>query len=185
MSIDYGPLQELIGVWKGDKGMDVAPEPDGPDNNPYYETITFTPVQDEVENAESQNIVAVHYRQVVQKKRNDEVFHDETGYWMWDAEHKLVMHSLLIPRAVGVLAGGNYNGEKNKDGRIILEVAASEDSKDWNIIQSPFMRDNARTLSFTHKIIVGHGKLSYTETTMLDIYGNSFEHTDENELQRQ
>ena len=29
MDIDYGPLIELIGIWKGDKGIDVAPELDG------------------------------------------------------------------------------------------------------------------------------------------------------------
>ena len=40
--VDYGPLSKLIGVWKGDKGMDIAPEPDGTEENPYYETITFT-----------------------------------------------------------------------------------------------------------------------------------------------
>jgi len=59
--IDYGPLRELIGVWKGDKGIDVAPEPDGAENNPYYETITFTAIGD-VSNAESQVLAAVHYR---------------------------------------------------------------------------------------------------------------------------
>lgn len=32
--INYGPLTELIGVWKRDKGIDVAPEPDGTENNP-------------------------------------------------------------------------------------------------------------------------------------------------------
>ena len=24
--VDFGPLQELIGVWKGDNGTDMAPE---------------------------------------------------------------------------------------------------------------------------------------------------------------
>ena len=37
---DYGPLTNLIGTWNGDKGMDIAPEPDGTEHNPYYETIT-------------------------------------------------------------------------------------------------------------------------------------------------
>ena len=27
--IDYGPLAALIGTWRGDRGMDVAPDPDG------------------------------------------------------------------------------------------------------------------------------------------------------------
>ena len=39
--IDYGPLAALVGTWKGDKGVDVAPEPDGDERNPFYETIVF------------------------------------------------------------------------------------------------------------------------------------------------
>ncbi len=182
--MDYGPLSQLIGVWKGDKGLDVAPEPDGTENNPYYETITFTAVGN-VTNAESQLLAAVHYRQIVQRKSNHEVFHDETGYWMWDAEAGIIMHSLSIPRAVCVLAGGTYRGEKTPAGSILLEVSAALDDKDWTIIQSPFMRDNARTTGFRHRIAVGNGKLSYAETTTLEIYGKVFEHTDQNELLRE
>ena len=33
-SIDYGPLAGLIGTWKGDKGADIAPEPDGTEESP-------------------------------------------------------------------------------------------------------------------------------------------------------
>ena len=182
--IDYGPLAELIGVWKGDKGLDVAPEPDGAENNPYYETIIFSAVGD-VTNAESQVLVAVHYRQVVQRKSNDKVFHDETGYWMWDAATETIMHSLTIPRAVSVLAGGRHNGARSNDGSFILEVAAGQDDKDWQIIQSPFMRDNARTTGFRHRIAVANDRLAYSETTIVDIYGKVFEHTDQNELIRQ
>lgn len=180
-NIDYGPLSKLIGVWRGDKGLDVAPEPDGVENNPYYETITFTPAGD-VTNAESQVIAAIHYRQIVQRKSNDEIFHDETGYWMWDVADGVIMHSLTIPRAVSVLAGGVFVDNKNNDGRTILEVSASLDDEHWHIIQSPFMQENAKTTSFSHRIIVGNGELSYSETTMVNIYGKVFEHIDENEL---
>ena len=34
-NIDYGPLEALIGTWKGEDGMDVAPEPDDDERNPY------------------------------------------------------------------------------------------------------------------------------------------------------
>ena len=34
--IDYGPLAALIGTWEGDKGVDVAPEPDGTEEKLYY-----------------------------------------------------------------------------------------------------------------------------------------------------
>jgi len=179
--IDYGPLSELIGVWKGDKGVDIAPEPDGTENNPYYETITYTAIGD-VTNAESQVLSAIHYRQIVQRKSNDKVFHDETGYWMWDAESETIMHSLVIPRGVCVLAGGKHSGEKNTEGSVTLKVSANIDDKDWNIIQSPFMQNNARTTEFRHEITVGNGKLNYAETTIVDIYGKVFEHTDQNEL---
>ncbi len=182
--IDYGPLSELIGVWKGDKGVDAAPEPDGLGNIPYHETITFTAVGD-VTNAGSQTLSVVRYHQVVQRKSDGEVFHDEIGYWVWDAKEKTVMHSLAIPRAVCLLAGAVYSGEKDSEGSVVLEVAAAVNDKNWGIIQSPFMQEKARTTGFSHKITVGNGKLSYFETTVVDIYGKVFEHTDQNELIRQ
>lgn len=182
--IDYGPLTKLIGTWKGDKGTDIAPEPDGEENNPYYETITFSAIGD-VENAESQLLAAIHYRQIVQRKSNDEVFHDETGYWMWDAANHTIMHSLTIPRAVCVLAGGAHSGRPETDGSFLLDVVAGIDDTDWSIVQSPFMQKNARTTAFHHRITVGEKTLHYRETTIVDIYGRTFEHTDENTLTRQ
>jgi len=44
------------------------------------------------------------------------------------------------------------------------------------------MLEKARTTEFRHKITVANGKQSYLETTIVDIYGKVFEHTDENEL---
>ena len=179
--VDFGPLADLIGVWKGEDGVDVAPEPDGAETNPYFETITYSAVGG-VTNAESQNLATVHYRQIVQRKSDGAVFHDETGYWMWDAEAATVMHSLVNPRAVCVLAGGRYAGEKDADGRTIINVAAKIDDDSWKIIQSPFMQKNASTTEFRQEIVVGSGRLSYSETTTVDIYGKVFEHTDRNEL---
>lgn len=39
--INYGPLAVLVGTWEGDKGVDRAPEPDGEESSPYFETIVF------------------------------------------------------------------------------------------------------------------------------------------------
>ena len=181
--IDYGPLAKLIGVWTGDKGVDVAPEPDGVENNGYYENIVFTGVGD-VTNAESQVLVAVHYRQIVQRKSNDKVFHDETGYWMWDEREGIVMHSLTIPRGVCLLAGGEYKDSVDGDARTVLNVSAAEDDSRWQINQSPFMQANARTTAFSHEIIIDGDKLSYAETTVVEIYGKVFDHTDRNRLIR-
>ena len=95
-TVDYGPLACLIGTWRGDKGLDVAPDPEGVEENPYYETLTFTPIGD-VTNANSQVLVGLRYLQSVSRKSNDQVFHDQTSYWMWDAATGSVSQSLLIP----------------------------------------------------------------------------------------
>ncbi len=179
--IELGPLKDLIGVWQGDVGIDIAPEPEGTETNHYYEKIIYSLVGD-VSNAETQNLTAVHYRQTVQRKITDKVIHDQTGYWMWDSETGTVMHSLLIPRGVCVLAGGTYQGEKDDENRTIINVAAKINDPDWNIIQSPFMQNNALTEEFSQQLIVGNGTLIYSQTSMLNIYGRVFEHTDQNEL---
>lgn len=180
--VDYGPLAGLIGTWEGDKGMDVAPEPGGTEENPYYETIVFEAAGD-VENAETQTLAIVRYHQVVRRKSDDEVFHDQVGYWLWDSSTNTIVQSVNIPRAVAVLAGGTFTGDAKAD-EVVLEVRAKRGDADWGIIQSPFMRDNASTEAFEHKITIRGERLSYAETSHLQIYERSFEHTDRNELQR-
>ena len=69
-AVDYGPLTGLIGTWKGDKGMDISPEPGGTEENPYFETIAFEAAGD-VKNAEEQTLAIVRYHQVVTRKSNE------------------------------------------------------------------------------------------------------------------
>ena len=182
--VDYGPLTDLVGVWKGDKGMDVAPEPDHTAKSPYYETITFTP-SETVDNADSQVLTIVHYHLIVQRKENDKVFHNQTGYWLWDPREKTIMHSFTIPRGLCVLAGGSHDGEKDKRGNVIFEVAASLEDENWGLGQSQFMKKNALTTSFKQRFSIGNGQIIYSQTTMLEIYGKTFEHTDANVLTKQ
>ncbi len=184
MEIDYGPLAGLIGTWQGNRGLDVSPEPnDGTEINPYYETITFE-VAGDVDNAETQKLVVIRYHQVVQRKSNDEVFHDQVGHWMWDAKAGVVMQSLAIPRGVCLVAGGKAETVKDEIGSIVLSVAAKLGDPDWGIVESPFMRDNASTLEYRHEMIISPDRLSYDQTTVLDIYGRRFDHTDESVLTR-
>ena len=158
--------------------MGISPEPDGREESPYYETIRFEAIGD-VTNAEQQTLAALIYHQVVRRKSNDEVFHNQTGYWMWDADLSLVMQSLTIPRGVCLLAGGTADSQQTR-----LAVRAAIGDADWGIVQSPFMRDKARTLEFTHEITIDGDSLFYSETTVLDIYGKRFDHTDGNTLLR-
>jgi len=182
-TVDYGPLTPLIGIWQGDKGTDIAPEPHGTEVTPYLETLAFSAIGD-VTNADMQKLAVVHYRQIVQRQSDQQVFHDETGYWMWDAANQTIMHSLTIPRGICVLAGGKASPQTDRENHITLEVAAFTDHPDWQIVQSPFMHKNARTTAFRHRIAIGGNTLYYTETTTVEIYGKTFEHTDENTLKR-
>ena len=180
---DYGPLKNFSGKWEGHQGIDIAPEPDGEENNPYYETIIYEDIGS-LANAEEQQLAAVYYHQVVRRKSNDEVFHNQTGYWIWDAKNETIMHSFVIPRAVSVVAGGKYNGETDADGHAVLNLSAKLGDPDWGIIQSPFMSKKASSLEFRQNVITGNDKLVYAQTTLVDIYGKVFEHTDNNELNR-
>jgi hypothetical protein len=179
--INYGPLAGLVGKWQGDKGMDIAPDPDVPkEENPYFETITIDAIGD-VTNAGKQTLAVLYYRQLVSRKTDQKVFHDQCGYWTWDAATGVVTHSLTIPRSMCLLAGGaaTVNGSATT-----VEVQAKLGDADWGIAQAPFMRDNASTKAFRMSLTVDGDTLKYREITTLDIYGKTFAHSDENTLTR-
>lgn len=172
IKVDYGPLAQFIGTWKGDKGIDIAPEPDGEENNPFYETIIFTD-SGTVVNAEQQKLSILYYHQIVKRKSDNKVFHNQTGYWSWDSSTNNIVHSFVIPRGVCVLAEGQLLNNT-------IEVSAL--LKDDNIIQTSFMNNNAQTTEFNQKVSIKNGVMKYSQVTMLEIYGKTFKHTDENEL---
>jgi len=54
-----------------------------------------------------------------------------------------------------------------------------------SISESRFMAENASTKSFKMTLnILGEHEISYQQETVVDIYGKSFVHTDENLLRR-
>lgn len=181
--VDYGPLALLVGVWEGDKGVDKAPEKDGEERNLYYETIVYEAAGD-VTNAEQQTLAVVRYHQIVYRKTNGKVFHNESGYWTWDSNTGEIVQSFAIPRGVALVAGGKASADPQNPAATVVEVKAVDGDKDWGIAQAPFMRDKARTVSFSHKITVEGDAMVYSESTLLDIYGRSYDHTDINRLKR-
>lgn len=178
--VDYGPLHQLIGSWRGETGLDVAPEPDGEDKHAYYDEITITP-SGAATNAEEQNLVCVKYHQVVRKRNNGKVFHDQVGHWIYEPATGMIVHSLSIPRAVCVLAGGEL---KQNGDETVFDVKAIAGNDSFGIVQSPFMLEKAKTTAFHMVLKISGDTLSYEETTSLDIYGRQFEHTDGCELTR-
>jgi len=184
--IELGPLAGLVGAWAGDSGHDLAPEPEGTEDNAYYERIEFDLTR-RVSNAEEQKLAVVQYRQLVQRATNDKILHDQSGYWAWDAASKTLMHVFSIPRGVTVIAGGKV--AEGSSGELIFDVSAKVGDKDWSISEAPFMQKKARTIGFSQQLILtkdteDQDSLSYSQMSLLDIYGREFEHTDENTLRR-
>jgi len=90
--INYGPLALLLGRWIGNKGLDNAPDANAnADKTGFTDEINFT-ISGHAENAEEQKLVF--------------------GHWIYEHDTNIIMHSLSIPRAVCLLAGGKYE-EKN------------------------------------------------------------------------
>lgn len=181
--IDYGPLALLVGVWEGDKGVDKAPEKDGEERNLFYETILFEAIGD-VTNAQEQTLAVLRYHQIVRRKSNDKVFHNETGYYSWDSRTGVISQAFAIPRGVALVAGGTARADAENPAATVIELKAADGDADWGIAQAPFMRDKARTVAFTHKLTVDGDSLVYAESTVLDIYGRTYDHTDINRLKR-
>jgi len=182
--INYGPLEQLIGTWKGDKGTDIAPEPNGEENNPYFETITYEAIGD-VNNAEAQTLAVLHYKQIVSRSENGDVFHHQVGYWSWDSATGVITHSFTIPRGVGVVACGKVLGDDDLPDATVIEVSAEDTGFDGGIAQSSFMQKKANTTAFHQTLTIDDDTFTYKRTIMLDIYSKTFEHTDTNTLTRQ
>ncbi len=178
--VDYGPLTNFIGVWEGESGVDRAPKPQGDKTTDFYEKITFSPVGD-VDNAEEQDLVVLHYHQVVTRKNDGKVYHNQTGYWMWDKGTDEVMFSIAIPRGVCLLA----NGQFTKADAVQFKLRAEIEDDAYSIIQSAFMLEKAKTEAFEIDLSLRENSLSYAQTTFLDIYGSKFEHTDKSTLTKQ
>lgn len=176
--LDFGPLAGLIGTWRGDKGVDMAPESDGEERNLYFEELIFEEIGD-VTNAESQVLTIIRYRQSVSRKSNQQEFHNQVGYWCWDAENQMVSHSFVIPRGVAVVAEGKWAGDLSQP----IEINVSADPT-LGVAETEFMNKQARTAGFRMQLSLDGDRLRYVQNTDLDIYGRQYDHKDVSSLTR-
>ncbi|MDR9827380.1 heme-binding beta-barrel domain-containing protein [Vibrio sp. FNV 38] len=176
--MDFGPLAKLVGIWQSVEtgGVDLSPGQEGSDVGrggpavtPFYETLTFEVAADAV-NASDQTLVALYYKQEVFRKVDDSKFHDQRGYFIYDAENQMVYNSFCVPRTTCVTAEGSAGND--------MTLVASQ----RGIAESNYMTENASTTGFTMNIKFDEETLMYTQSTGLDIYGNQFAHTDSSTL---
>ncbi|MGE4232905.1 MAG: heme-binding beta-barrel domain-containing protein [Bacteriovoracia bacterium] len=176
-----GPLANLVGVWEGDKGDDIAPADDrGPENNKFRERITFETIGG-VQNHE-QNLHVLRYSTRAWRLGEDQTFHEELGYWSWEPSTKDVMRSFIIPRGIALIAGGKAEKDA-KEFRLESKCGSST----FGICVNPFLDREFKIVSYELKVqILGPDSFSYDEDTVIQMPGRKdvFHHRDRNTLKK-
>ncbi|MBW2423307.1 MAG: FABP family protein [Deltaproteobacteria bacterium] len=176
-----GPLAALAGVWEGDKGLDQSPDPARQlMETPYRERMVFEPMGP-VDNHEQQ-LFALRYATTAFRIGEEEGFHEELGYWLWDGQDRQVMRCFLVPRGVTILAGGDAEPDARR-----FQIAAEVGSETYGICSNRFLDREFKTVRYELEVTVqDDGSLHYAEDTQLQIKGQGeiFHHRDENTLKR-
>jgi len=175
---NLGPLRALAGVWEGAKGHDEHPVLDGTESEPFVERIELQPIDPQTNGP--QLLYGLRYHTWICRPGEQETFHDQVGYWLWEPATQTVIHSLAIPRAEVALAIGTAAPDARE-----IEVKATLGSATAGICSSPFLDRAFRTIEFRIRVTANlDGTWSYEEDTVLQIRGKDepFHHRDRNTL---
>src|SRR5665811_1074561 len=176
-----GPLGALVGEWEGEGGLDTAYSHSAHEvlETPYLEKLTFKPFGP-VANGR-QSLYGLDYKTAMWRDDEENPFHTEVGYWLWDTATGEVMRGFVVPRGITVLAGGAAAADASE-----FMLKAAQGGAQYNIGENLYLAENASTLSYEVTITVGDDTWSYDETTMLRMneFDQPFAHTDHNTLRR-
>ena len=175
-----GPLAQLAGEWEGDQGLDVSYHNVEGEvaETPYREHISFKPFGP-VDNG-SQHLYGLDYRMAAWRVDEENPFHTEVGYWLWDADLGHVMRAFVIPRASVLMAGGDATPESTS---FTLRATAGDDG--YGILSNPYLLEAAKCVSYEVTIDIGSDEFSYSEDSVLEMVKlpEPLHHTDRNVLQ--
>jgi hypothetical protein len=181
LGAELGPLEKLVGTWEGTDGLDEAFSNTlgRVIETPFRERSTFSSFGP-VENG-PQVLYGLDYRTAAWRGDEENPFHTEVGYWLWDAADGQVMRCFMVPRGSTVLAGGDSSPEATT-----LEMSAEIGSEVYGILSNRFLAEAARCIRYHVIVTLGDGVFSYEETTTIEHQrvDNLVIHTDRNTLQR-
>jgi hypothetical protein len=181
MANEWGPLAALAGEWHGEGGLDTAYSHSRGEvlGTPYLEKVTLKPFGP-VDNGR-QSLYGLDYKSAMWRGDEENPFHTEVGYWLWDAATGEVMRGFVVPRGITVLAGGIAVADATS-----WTMKAVNGTVPYSIGENTYLAANASTLSYDVTITVGTDTWSYDETTMLRMneFAEPFAHTDHNTLHR-
>ena len=95
---EWGPLQALVGEWEAEGGLDTAFSHARNEviDTPYLEKLTMKPFGP-VENGR-QSLYGLDYKSAMWRGSEDNPFHTEVGYWLWDEATGEVLRGFVVPR---------------------------------------------------------------------------------------
>lgn len=171
---NLGPLRRLAGIWEGNKGTDLNPKMDGPEQRQYFERVEMQPIDPQTNGP--QLFYGLRYHTHIGTREEDITFHDQIGYWLWEPETGLIIQTLAIPRGQVALARGQ--AEKHD---MTLKVKAVRGQTNYGICSTDFLEQAFRTDSYTLDIdFAADGSWTYTSKTILMVKGRNdpFTHID-------
>jgi hypothetical protein len=177
---NLGPLAALAGIWEGTAGTDHHPVAGGVEGSSFVEHYELQPIDFQTNGP--QLFYGLRYHTHILQPGQDETFHDQVGYWLWEPATDTVTLTLAIPRGQVLLAGGTAEPDATE-----FEVRAEVGSEVYGILSNPFLDQMFRTLSYKMSVSVHpDGTWSYEEVGVLVIPDRDepFEHIDGNTLTR-
>ncbi len=181
MSTEWGPLGALIGEWQGEGGLDTAYSHSKREvlGTTYLEKCSMKPFGP-VDNGD-QHLYGLDYRTAMWRGDEENPFHTEVGYWLWDAATGEVLRGFVVPRGITVLAGGTADADATS-----FTLRASRGGERYAIGENDYLAKNASTLSYEVTVTATADGWSYEESTLLRMneFGEPMAHTDRNSLTR-
>jgi hypothetical protein len=183
MADEWGPLAPLVGEWAAEGGLDTAYSHSRGEvlGTPYLEKVTFKPFGP-VDNG-VQALYGLDYKTAMWRGDEENPFHTEVGYWLWDGATGEILRGFVVPRGITVLAGGTAAADATT-----FTLSAKPGQAGYAIGENRYLADHASTLSYEVTITTDAAAdtWSYDETTMLkmDEFPEPLAHTDHNTLRR-
>jgi hypothetical protein len=116
------------------------------------------------------------------RESEENPFHTEVGYWLWDSATDEVMRGFVVPRGITVFAGGTAAADATS-----FHMRADLGGQNYVIGENKYLAAKASSISYEVTITLNADDTwSYDETTMLVMseFADPMAHTDRNTLHR-
>ena len=130
---------------------------------PFRERVVINPFGP-VDNG-TQCLFGLDYRMAAWRDDEEDPFHTEVGYWLWDAADGQVMRCFMVPRGVHAHRRRPCLGRHRPASSMQAEVG----SESYGILSNLYLSASARTVLYQCTVELGDGTWSYDETTTVEL----------------